>query len=32
MGYASAFAVFLFVMMLLTNSIITRVLSRFSTD
>ena len=32
MGYASALAVFLFVMMLLTNSIITRVLSRFSTD
>ena len=32
MGYASAFAVFLFVMMLLTNSVITRVLSRFSTD
>ena len=32
MGYASCFAVFLFVMMLLTNSLITRVLSRFSTD
>jgi tRNA uridine 5-carboxymethylaminomethyl modification enzyme len=32
MGYASAFAVFLFVLMLLTNSIITRLLSRFSTD
>ena len=32
MGYASAFAVFLFVLMLLTNSIITRVLSKFSTD
>ena len=32
MGYASAFAVFLFVLMLLTNSLITRVLSKFSTD
>ena len=32
MGYASAFAVFLFVLMLLTNSIITRVLSKFSAD
>jgi len=32
MGYASAFAVFLFVLMLLTNSIITRVLSKFSVD
>ena len=32
MGYASCFAVFLFVLMLLTNSLITRVLSKFSTD
>lgn len=32
MGYASAFAVFLFVMMLLTNAVITRVLQRFSVD
>lgn len=32
MGYASTFAVFLFVLMLLTNSLITRVLSKFSTD
>lgn len=32
MGYACAFAVFLFVMMLLTNQIITRVIGKFSTD
>lgn len=32
MGYASAFAVFLFVLMLFTNSIITRALSKFSPD
>lgn len=32
MGYASAFAVFLFVMMLLTNQIITRAIGKFSTD
>lgn len=32
MGYASAFAVFLFILMLLTNSVISRVLSKFSAD
>ena len=32
MGYASAIAVFLFILMLLTNFIITHVLKRFSVD
>src|SRR5690554_5983551 len=32
MGYASTIAVFLFVMMLLTNFVITRALRKFSTD
>ena len=32
MGYASAIAVFLFLMMLLTNFVVTHLLRRFGTD